>query len=293
LPKDVPPFGGIFPSRRDKNERDKKMNMKNKASDIAKLSYVELMAFLGEVNRPPGGKNSVRLMVQNAFLDKESQVLDVGCNTGYCTFEVAHLAKCRVTGIDISPAMISKAKEFQKEDMYGRLARFKVADGKRLPFRSGTFDLVFSGGSTAFMDDKMKALSEYRRVAKDWGFVADINFFYGRKPPASLLSKLNRLMGTDIKPWGIDFWLDLYSRCGLEKFFIFSEPVRQVADKEVVRYCAEMVKHLPLQPSAKSELNKRLIKIMGLFNENNHYLSYGVFVCRKRKTVEQTTLFGE
>ena len=78
---------------------------------IKKMSYVDLMAFLGEVNRPPGGKNSIRLLVQNCFITKDSKVLDIGRNTGYVSFEIAHLARCSVVGIDINKNMIEVAKK--------------------------------------------------------------------------------------------------------------------------------------------------------------------------------------
>ena len=41
------------------------MNNKITPEEIRKMSYVELMAFLGEINRPPGGKDSIRQLVQN------------------------------------------------------------------------------------------------------------------------------------------------------------------------------------------------------------------------------------
>lgn len=143
---------------------------------ISKMSYVELMAFLEEVNRPPGGKNSIRVAVQNCFITKDSKVLDIGCNTGYCSFEIARLSRCLVTGIDISPAMIMAAKKFQEEDPLGNLIKFRVADAMYLPFAKEMFDVVISGRSTAFIENKERAIKEYARVLKPWGFIADINF---------------------------------------------------------------------------------------------------------------------
>ena len=61
------------------------------AKEIITMSYVDLMAFIGETNRPPGGKNSIRELVINTFVNSESSVLDVGCNTGYCTFDSGRL----------------------------------------------------------------------------------------------------------------------------------------------------------------------------------------------------------
>lgn len=108
---------------------------------ISKMSYVKLMAFLEEVNRPPGGKDSIRVAVQNCFITKDSKVLDIGCNTGYCSFEIVHLSRCSVTGIDISPVMIRTAKKFQKEDPLGNLIKFRVADAMHLPFTKKMFDV--------------------------------------------------------------------------------------------------------------------------------------------------------
>ncbi|MCL5795294.1 MAG: class I SAM-dependent methyltransferase, partial [Patescibacteria group bacterium] len=149
--------------------------------DVAKMSYVDLMAFLSEVNRPPGGKNSIRQLVINTFIDRNSLVLDVGCNTGYCAFEIAHLTKCKVVGVDLSQSMIEEANRNKLADKISvNLVKFQVADAMKLPFKNNTFDLVMSGGSTVFVDNIENAIKEYKRVVKDWGFIGDINFFYHR-----------------------------------------------------------------------------------------------------------------
>jgi len=267
------------------------MNNKIIAKKIKKMSYVELMAFLGEINRPPGGKDSIRQLVQNCFIIKKSSVLDVGCNTGYCTFEVAHLAKCRAVGVDISPVMIERAKEFQKSDPLGKLVEFKVADGMKLPFVDSTFDVVFSGGSTAFMDDKERAISEYKRVLKPWGFVTDINFFYKKQAPKGLINKLNNLMKINIQQWNENYWLDIYEKCSLEKYFVYKNSVKTATAEEVKKYCSIMTDNLTIPEQARSALLKKLMLIMTLFNENNKYLNYGVFIYRKRPIEEQISLF--
>jgi len=42
--------------------------------DIKNMPYVRFMALLDEVNRPPGGKMSVRQAVQNGFINHKSTV---------------------------------------------------------------------------------------------------------------------------------------------------------------------------------------------------------------------------
>lgn len=260
--------------------------------DIKTMPYVQLMAFLEEVNRPPGGKDSIRQIVQNCFITKESKVLDVGCNTGYCAFEMAHLIKCRVIGIDISKDMIKTANKMKGEDPLGSLIKFRAADAMNLPFPDECFDVVVCGGSTAFIEDKKKAVSEYKRVTKPWGFVADINFFYKSKPRPTLIGKLNSLMDITIQPWDITYWLNLYKQCGLEEYFIYTDDVKEVSDKEVRNYCALRAKQKRLAKESEKALKSRLIEIMSLFNENHRYLAYGVFILRKRASEEQISLFA-
>lgn len=259
---------------------------------IREIPYVDLMAFLQEVNRPPGGKDSIRVAVQNCFITKDSRVLDIGCNTGYCSFEIAHLVKCSVTGIDINPEMVKAAKKFQKEDPLGSLIKFRVANAMNLPFKDEIFDVIISGGSTAFINNKEKAIKEYKKVLKPWGFIADINFYYRKKPPNDLIRRLNALMDTKIEPWNINYWLKLYDRCNLEKYFIYTKNINPVSHQEIERYCIEMIKNKNLSKEARNTLQKRLANIMELFNENHKYLSYGVFILRKRLIKEQISLFG-
>lgn len=259
---------------------------------IREMAYVDLMAFLGEVNRPPGGKDSVRVLTQNCFITKNSRVLDVGCNTGYVSFEIAHLAKCSVVGIDINENMIKVAEKIRRTDPLGHLIKFKVADAMHLPFRKETFDIVVSGGSTAFIDDKVGAIQEYKRVLKHWGFIGDINFFYRVKPPISLIKKLNSILEIQIQPWDLNYWMNLYEHCGLEKYFIYTNCIKPVSRQDVENYCSVMADKKNLSESTKQELKKKLIKIMDVFNQNHKYLDYGIFIFRKRPDQEQISLFG-
>lgn len=256
------------------------------------MTYVQLLAHIDEVNRPPGGKDSIRRIVQNTFLTRDSQVLDVGCNTGYSSFEILHLVKCFVTGVDISPDMIETANKFKDLDSYSENLKFVVGNGMSLPFLDETFDMTMSGGSTAFIDDKAAALNEYARVTKPWGFVADVNFYYKSSPPAHLLRELNESMGINIEPWEKEYWLNIYASCGLELYYTHYADVYVPTGEEVRTYCEQMTRDLFASDEAKSLVQHRLEKLMKLFAENHCYLAYGVFILRKRPAPEQVALFG-
>lgn len=258
---------------------------------IKSMPYVEFMAFLNEVNRPPGGKVALRMAIQNSFLNKDSKVLDVGCNTGYCTFEIAHLLKCEVVGVDISREMIKSADFYREKDPLRDLTSFQVADGMNLPFEDDTFDMTFSGGSTAFIDDKMKAINEYARVTKPWGFVTDIHFFYHKVPPQELLNKLNELLGINIQPWDYNYWNALYEKCDLENYYRYTQEVKLVSDEEVAQYARMLAKEREVTIDVENIIVERLQDLMSLFNRNHSYMSWGVFTNRKRPFSEQVSLF--
>lgn len=260
--------------------------------EITKMSYVDLMAFVGEVNRPPGGKDSVRQVVQNTFITSESFVLDVGCNTGYCSFELASLTKCKVTGVDISQNMVEEAQRLAKVCSMLKPPTFRVGDGMKLDFPDESFDLVMSGGSTAFIDDKKRALDEYARVTKPWGFIADINFFYRERPSKLLLSELNKLLGINIIPWDINYWKALYSSAGLEEYYFYTCPAKTATGEEINSYSSIMSDKKGLSRDARKVLADRIAEIMTLFSENNSLLDNGVFIYRKRPKPEQVSLFG-
>lgn len=261
---------------------------------IRQLGYVDFMALLDETNRPPGGLRALISMLQASFLTPDSRVLDVGCNTGFCTFEISRFAKCNVTGVDINENMIATATKNKSKYLDKKRSdkvTFKVGDAKSLDFPDSSFDLVMSGGSTAFVDDIPAAIREYSRVCKDYGLICDINFYYHKAPPTELLKKMNDTMGTNIEPWGSNYWENIYRNAGLEFISITRIPIEEVTDEKVEHYAREMSGRLGIGGEATKAVATKLLDVMKLFNENHKYLASGVFLYRKNPSPYEVTLF--
>lgn len=272
--------------------------MKITEEKILNMDYVDFLALLNETNRPPGGKNSIRIMAINSFIDSSSHVLHSGCNTGYCTFEIAHLTKCRVIAFDINKNMILAAqKKLDPEpNFYKKIIKFQLGDARNLKFKDNTFDLVFSGGSTAFMSNPVQAVREHKRVCKPYGFLGDICLFYKRKPPLGLLNKINYLLDIKIKPWDKNYWLSLYKNEGLELYFDYTSDTSYNQTKKEVREYSEKMIEFSLEKYSNSIKNiavEKLFAYMSLFNENHKYLGYCILLFRKNIAGEQISLFGE
>lgn len=262
---------------------------------IKEMDYVSFMGFLNETNRPPGGKDSMRRMAQNSFLTASSHVLHSGCNTGYCSFELCHLTKCKVTAIDINDFMIASAqKKLIKEPIpYRNLITFEKGNARNLQFKDNTFDLVMSGGSTAFMDEKEKVVNEYCRVCKPYGFVGDVILYYHKSPPQNIIDKINKALNISIKKWSREDWISLYTNAGLETYYVYDAKMKVYPTASDVRaYCEQMIEPLLLDRKTHNVAVKKLFDYMILFNQNHRYLSYAVLLFRKNPSEEQVTLFG-
>jgi len=100
-----------------------------------------------------------------------SHVLDVGCGGGLLAEELGRMG-CRVTGVDPSQQSIRSAKEHAASAALP-IAYF-VAPAERLPFASGTFDIVCCCDTLEHIEHLQEALAEIARVLKMGGvFIYD------------------------------------------------------------------------------------------------------------------------
>jgi arsenite methyltransferase len=103
-------------------------------------------------------------------LNPGDAVLDLGCGAGVDSLVAARLvgAAGRVVGLDVTPAMIERARSNQARLVLANLT-FQVGDAEALPFPDQEFDAVISNGVFNLTLDKEKALSEAHRVLKPGG----------------------------------------------------------------------------------------------------------------------------
>lgn len=92
-------------------------------------------------------------------------VLDVGCGTGMLSEQLlGAFPSCRLTGVDLSPAMVERART----RLAGR-AEVREADAERLPFHDGAFDLVVCNDSFHHYPDPDRAAFQMWRVLRKGG----------------------------------------------------------------------------------------------------------------------------
>ena len=108
--------------------------------------------------------------------DRKLRVLDVGCGTGFFTILLAKEGH-HVTGIDLTPDMISHARRLAKEEQAD--CDFQVMDAEHLSFNDGEFDVIISRNLTWTLPEAAQAYMDWSRVLKPGGVLLNFDANYG------------------------------------------------------------------------------------------------------------------
>jgi len=139
------------------------------------------------------------------------RALDLGTGTGGAAFAIARrFPEAEVIGADIAERMIEEARRNLPDDLRDRV-RFEVADAARLPYDSGSFDLVGLSNMIPFFDelDRVLAPAGFLIVAFSGGAETPIYV-----PPDRLRRELGRRGFSDFADFSTDPGTALLARKG-------------------------------------------------------------------------------
>ncbi|MGH9739509.1 MAG: class I SAM-dependent methyltransferase [Candidatus Acidiferrales bacterium] len=118
-------------------------------------------------SRRHGQQEMLDLMLRLSRVGSSDVVLDVACGPGIVACSFAAIAR-HVTGIDITPAMLDRARALQQERSLRNL-EWKCGDVNPLPFSDGGFSLVVTRYSFHHFLSPADVLSEMVRVCRPGG----------------------------------------------------------------------------------------------------------------------------
>jgi ubiquinone/menaquinone biosynthesis C-methylase UbiE len=123
---------------------------------------------------------ALRRIVEATGAGPEDTMLDVACGPGIVVCAFAPRVLC-ATGIDITPAMIERARTLGAARGLGNVT-FHIGDVERLPFADAAFSIVVSRLSFHHFEHPGAVLSEMFRVCRPGGAVAVVDLTASSDP---------------------------------------------------------------------------------------------------------------
>ena len=134
-------------------------------------------------------EEALRLLVEFTGAGPEDTVLDVACGPGLVVCALAAVVR-HATGIDVTPAMIERARALAAEKGLGNVG-WQVGDVLPLPYPDGAFSLVVSRFAFHHFPEPRAVLAEMMRVCAPGGRVALVDVAASEN--AAKAAALNRM----------------------------------------------------------------------------------------------------
>jgi ubiquinone/menaquinone biosynthesis C-methylase UbiE len=176
-----------------------------------------------------------RLMEFEKFRGK--RLLEIGCGMGTDLLQFAR-GGARCTGIDLTPRSVEITRHRFK--LYGAAGNFMLSDGEHLPFRSESYDVVYSNGVLHHTPDTAGAIREVHRVLRPGG-VAKIMLYHRNS---------------------LNYWIEIVLRRGV----LGLEFLRGRSAAEIMSRVIEFSDH-DARPLVKVYSRKQARELFGMFRE--------------------------
>lgn len=205
----------------------------SKVETVFSLPYQELEGYVPEADLSLG----CGVPTEYAHIQKGDTVLDLGAGAGNDVFVARSLTgeKGRVIGVDMTEAMVTKAKANQRKLGYENV-EFLLGEIEDLPLAADTIDVAISNCVMNLVPDKKQAYAEVYRVLKPGGHfsISDI-VLKGELPPA-VKSAAELYAGCVSGAMQKDEYLAAVSSAGFKNIQVQNEKLTELPDSLLLEY---------------------------------------------------------
>lgn len=121
----------------------------------------------------PQFSKMLRDYVDAMHIGGTAKVLDIGCGTGLAARAIARRPSFdgTITGIDLSPYLITAAKRLAAEEGVAARLEFRTGDVRELDFPDNSFDALVAHTLLSHVENPLSVLKEAARVVKPGGTI--------------------------------------------------------------------------------------------------------------------------
>jgi phosphatidylethanolamine/phosphatidyl-N-methylethanolamine N-methyltransferase len=118
-------------------------------------------------------------VIRSLGIEPGARVLEIGVGTGLALG--AYPRHCQVTGIDLAPDMLERARERVQRHGWKHITLMQ-GDALHLQFADDSFDYVMAFHVVSVVPDARRLMAEAQRVCRPGGHIAIINHFRSAHP---------------------------------------------------------------------------------------------------------------
>ena len=166
-----------------------------------------------------------------ASLREGEIVVDLGAGAGFDCFLAAREVgqNGRVIGVDMTPAMLDKARENAQKGGYDNV-EFRLGEIENLPVADNTADIIISNCVINLSPDKSRVFQEAFRVLKPGGRLMVSDIVLLKELPAGLKESIDAYVGCIAGAVMKDDYLDAIGKAGFQEIKLIDETLFPVKD---------------------------------------------------------------
>lgn len=241
------------------------------------------LAKLGKKRLRPGGIAATDWLIEQAPLNSNSRVLEVACNMGTTSIQLARKYGCSITGIDMDPRALEKARRNVQAAGLESLIQVQQANAMKLPFADGSFDVVINEAMLTMLNQaaKEKAVAEYYRVLKPGGVLLTHDITFTKSDMAESLAELRQTIHIQVEPLPATDWERLFYTAGFAKVSNSDGPMTLMSIPGLIRDEGFWGAVRIVRNGLKKDNREQFKKMYAYFNTTGKNLRY-IAVCSRK-----------
>ncbi|OCG10324.1 hypothetical protein A9G13_00885 [Gilliamella sp. wkB178] len=237
----------------------------------------KFLARLGKTRLRPGGKTATEWLFQQAGFTPQSQVLEIACNMGTTSIEIAKRFGCHVTGIDMDKLALEQAKQNIAKNKVSHLVNVQQADASKLPFADNSFDIVINEAMLTMYVNKAKAhlLKEYFRVLKPGGKLLTHDIMLVHPEQAQeIIDRIHQAINVNAQPISYDAWLELFAGIGFTDIKSSHNAMTLMSPKGMITDEGWLGTLKIIRNALRKQNRPQFFKMFTTFKHNSQQLNY-------------------